>query len=114
MTMDYALRVPELDELRKAFGSVAAAVRVTGGDIVSACYLIANPHRVAGAGVATRLCPDCPREWVTTAAAETFAETQSVVEVASRLHVAYDRARELLEIPQAMTAWEWKRRRLPA
>lgn len=46
---DYMLRRPEFDELRRAFGSLRCAMRLTGGDIPTACFYIANPALIGTA-----------------------------------------------------------------
>lgn len=50
---NYGLRVPSHDEIRHAFGSLAACVRVTGGDTPTILYYLANQDRIEGA-------PDVP------------------------------------------------------
>lgn len=46
----YGLRVPEDAEIRAAFGSLAACLRVTGGDMPTILFYLANPDRIDGAG----------------------------------------------------------------
>lgn len=40
---NYGLRIPADDEMRRAFGSLAACVRVTGGDLPTILFCVANP-----------------------------------------------------------------------
>jgi hypothetical protein len=46
MRTDYLLRTPHHDELRHIFGSLDFAYRVTGGDIPTLCFYLANPKRI--------------------------------------------------------------------
>lgn len=46
----YGLRVPEDSEIVAAFGSLAACLRVTGGDLPTILFYLANPDRIAAAG----------------------------------------------------------------
>jgi hypothetical protein len=45
----YLLRVPALDEIETTFGSLRRALDITGGDIPTLCFYLANPDRIADA-----------------------------------------------------------------
>lgn len=42
----YGIRTPSNDEIRTAFGSLANCVRVTGGDLHTILFCLANPDRI--------------------------------------------------------------------
>lgn len=60
---DYLLRVPVMDELRHIFGSLDYAYRVSGGDIPTLCFYLANPDRI----------PDIDQDWQYAHAGGAFA-----------------------------------------
>lgn len=50
LNTNYGLRMPSDKEIRTAFGSLADCVRVTGGDLPTILFYLANPQEIRGAG----------------------------------------------------------------
>lgn len=116
LNTNYGLRQPAHDEIRRAFGSLAACVRVTGGDMPTILFYLANPDRIAGA-------PDVPQQpggWtaalIEASQVETASETwdslpkPTIIEVAESIGVCRQVARRALVSagkwpkPKAVTA----------
>ena len=43
MNIDYRIYRPTIEAMRERFGTLDEAIRLTGGDIPTACFYIANP-----------------------------------------------------------------------
>ncbi len=70
---DYGIRVPGNDEIRGAFGALAACVRVTGGDLHIILFYLNNTGLIAGASEVPADTSDYAKSIIAEALAESAA-----------------------------------------
>jgi hypothetical protein len=98
----YGLRIPADSEIVSAFGSLAACLRITGGDLPTILFYLANPDRIAGAGEVghqpSAYAEKFRERALTEAAAEAFAgmEKPTIVGVSREIGVCRSVAKRLL------------------
>lgn len=94
----YGLRVPEDAEIIDAFGSLAACLRVTGGDMPTILFYLHNRDRIAAASPVEAQYSPFSEDFRSRVAAEVYdsMEKPTITAVASELGVCKQLARRAL------------------